>query len=41
MISPVNSKIPSKLSKREIDTLDEESNEEPIWRTYEDFNSGV
>lgn len=39
MTSSVNSKLLDKLSKTEIDSLDKESKEEPIWRQYDDFNS--
>jgi hypothetical protein len=38
MISSSNSKILEKLSKIEIDALNKESTEEPIWRTYDDFS---
>jgi hypothetical protein len=39
MISPSSSKLSSKLPKIEADSLNEEADEEPIWRQYEDFNS--
>jgi hypothetical protein len=38
MISSTNSKILEKVSKIEIDSLNEESKEEPIWRKYDDFS---